>query len=86
MTNHDRGIIYKMTSTLPRRVVAEFVGTAFLVAAVIGSGIMAERLSAGNVAHRVAGKFHCNRRSLGGDYPGLRRNFRRSFQSCRERE
>ena len=50
MTNHDRGIIYKMTSTLPRRVVAEFVGTAFLVAAVIGSGIMAERLSAGNVA------------------------------------
>ena len=49
-TNHDRGILYKMTSTLPRRVVAEFVGTAFLVAAVIGSGIMAERLSAGNVA------------------------------------
>ena len=39
-----------MTSTLPRRVVAEFVGTAFLVAAVIGSGVMAERLSAGNVA------------------------------------
>ncbi|HEY2171297.1 MAG TPA: aquaporin [Candidatus Angelobacter sp.] len=39
-----------MKSTLPRRVVAEFVGTAFLVAAVIGSGVMAERLSAGNVA------------------------------------
>jgi len=50
MTNHDRDIIYRMTSTLPRRVVAEFAGTAFLVAAVIGSGIMAERLSAGNVA------------------------------------
>ena len=30
--------------------VAEFFGTAFLVAAVIGSGIMAERLSNGNVA------------------------------------
>jgi len=39
-----------MTSTLPRRVVAEVVGTAVLVAAVIGSGVMAERLSAGNVA------------------------------------
>jgi glycerol uptake facilitator-like aquaporin/protein-tyrosine-phosphatase len=39
-----------MTSTLSRRVIAEFVGTAFLVAAVIGSGVMAERLSAGNVA------------------------------------
>ncbi len=29
---------------------AEFLGTAFLVAAVVGSGIMAERLVAGNVA------------------------------------
>lgn len=38
-----------MTTGLARRVVAEFVGTAFLVAAVIGSGIMAERLSNGNV-------------------------------------
>jgi hypothetical protein len=28
-----------------RRLVAEFSGTAFLVAAVVGSGIMAERLS-----------------------------------------
>jgi len=36
--------------SLPRRIVAEAVGTAFLLAAVIGSGIMAERLSGGNVA------------------------------------
>src|ERR1700745_742118 len=35
---------------LSKRVAAEFVGTAFLVAAVVGSGIMAERLSAGNIA------------------------------------
>jgi len=33
-----------------RRVVAEALGTAFLLAAVIGSGIMGERLSGGNVA------------------------------------
>ena len=33
-----------------RAVVAEFVGTAFLLAAVVGSGIMGERLSGGNVA------------------------------------
>jgi glycerol uptake facilitator-like aquaporin len=39
-----------MTTSLPRRITAEFVGTAFLVAAVVGSGIMAERLSNGNVA------------------------------------
>jgi glycerol uptake facilitator-like aquaporin len=31
-----------------RAVIAEFVGTAFLLAAVVGSGIMAERLSGGN--------------------------------------
>jgi glycerol uptake facilitator-like aquaporin len=35
---------------LPRRATAEFLGTAFLLATVIGSGIMGERLSAGNVA------------------------------------
>ena len=39
-----------MKSKLPARIVAEFLGTGFLVAAVVGSGIMAERLSGGNVA------------------------------------
>lgn len=39
-----------MTTSLTRRVAAEFAGTGYLVAAVIGSGIMAERLSGGNVA------------------------------------
>ena len=39
-----------MSPRLSRRVAAEFVGSAFLVAAVVGSGIMAERLSGGNVA------------------------------------
>src|SRR5208282_4286062 len=35
---------------LLRRAVAEFLGTGFLVATVVGSGIMGERLAAGNVA------------------------------------
>jgi glycerol uptake facilitator-like aquaporin len=35
---------------LGRRVVAEGLGTAFLLAAVVGSGIMGERLAGGNVA------------------------------------
>ena len=35
---------------MARRAVAEALGTAFLLAAVIGSGIMGERLSGGNVA------------------------------------
>jgi glycerol uptake facilitator-like aquaporin len=38
-----------MTESLPRRVVAEFAGTLFLLAAVVGSGIMGERLAVGNV-------------------------------------
>ena len=39
-----------MTHSLSRRIVSEFVGTGFLVAAVVGSGIMGERLAGGNVA------------------------------------
>jgi glycerol uptake facilitator-like aquaporin len=39
-----------VTHTLPRRIVSEFIGTGFLVAAVVGSGIMGERLAGGNVA------------------------------------
>ena len=38
-----------MTATLVRKATAEFVGTAFLVAAVIGSGIAATRLSPNDV-------------------------------------
>jgi glycerol uptake facilitator-like aquaporin len=36
--------------SLARRMTAEFAGTAFLVTAVVGSGIMAEHLAGGNVA------------------------------------
>ncbi len=39
-----------MNPSLARRVAAEFLGTGFLVAAVVGSGIMGERLAGGNVA------------------------------------
>src|SRR3954454_17673754 len=39
-----------MQSSLARRAGAEFAGTALLVAAVIGSGIMGERLAGGNIA------------------------------------
>jgi glycerol uptake facilitator-like aquaporin len=39
-----------MRPSLSRRIVAEALGTAFLLAVVIGSGIMGERLASGNVA------------------------------------
>lgn len=39
-----------MASTLRQKLVSELLGTALLLAVVIGSGIMAERLAGGNVA------------------------------------
>jgi glycerol uptake facilitator-like aquaporin len=39
-----------MTLRIARRAVAEAIGTTFLLAAVVGSGIMAERLAGGNGA------------------------------------
>lgn len=39
-----------MMATRARRVTAEFLGTLFLLAAIVGSGIMGDRLSSGNVA------------------------------------
>jgi glycerol uptake facilitator-like aquaporin len=45
----------RKTATLPRRIAAEGLGTAFLLATVIGSGIMGERLAGGNVALALLG-------------------------------
>jgi glycerol uptake facilitator-like aquaporin len=39
-----------MSADIPRRLTAEAIGTAMLLAAVVGSGIMADRLSGGNGA------------------------------------
>ena len=41
--------------TLSRRLTAEFLGTAMLLAIVVGSGIMGERLAGGNVAIALLG-------------------------------
>src|SRR4029079_15856483 len=47
---HPHGVLLMGGGTLGRRAVAEAVGTALLLATVVGSGIMAERLAGGNVA------------------------------------
>ncbi len=44
-----------MTFSLARRLAAEFLGTGLLVATVVGSGIMGERLAGGNVALALLG-------------------------------
>ena len=51
MTHVKQGI----GSPLAQRLGAEFLGSAFLLATVIGSGIMGERLSGGNVAIALLG-------------------------------
>lgn len=45
-----RRMTTKHATNLARRMVAEGIGTALLLAAVVGSGIMGERLAGGNVA------------------------------------
>jgi glycerol uptake facilitator-like aquaporin len=42
-------------ATVDRKLAAEAIGTAFLLATVVGSGIMAERLAGGNVAIALLG-------------------------------
>src|SRR3954466_13828466 len=42
-------------ASIGRRLTAEALGTAFLLATVVGSGIMGERLSGGNVALALLG-------------------------------
>ena len=53
--------------TLAQRLVAEAVGTALLLAVVVGSGIMAERLCAGNVGLALL----CNALATGGGLVAL---------------
>jgi glycerol uptake facilitator-like aquaporin len=47
---HLQWSIARVSPTLPRRAVAEAAGTALLLAAIVGSGIMGERLTGKNVA------------------------------------
>ena len=44
-----------MTFAFSRRLAAEFIGTAFLLATVVGSGIMGENLAGGNAAIALLG-------------------------------
>ena len=44
-----------MTFSNTQKLCAEFIGTAFLLATVVGSGIMAEKLAGGNVAIALLG-------------------------------
>jgi glycerol uptake facilitator-like aquaporin len=47
--------VQERRTSLGQRLAAECIGTALLVAVVIGSGIMAERLAGGNAAVALLG-------------------------------
>jgi glycerol uptake facilitator-like aquaporin len=47
--------MHNLRYTMPARLFAEFLGSAILLCIVVGSGIMAERLSAGNTAVALLG-------------------------------
>ena len=67
------------------RVASEFLGTGFLVAAVVGSGIMGERLAGGNVAIALLANTNSNRvLNFGGSYPDVRFHFWRTFEPGRD--
>ncbi len=80
--NHERAraahlVAKDMRADLLRRAVAEALGSAFLLAAVVGSGIMGERLAGGNVALALLAEHIRNRRRAGrvdphlwGQFPG----------------
>ena len=76
--------IAKETDLMPspaQRAVAEALGTAFLLATVIGSGIMAQRLAGGNDALALLVQHAADRRDPRRADPDLRSGVGRAFQS-----
>ena len=58
----------------------KLVGTALLLAAVVGSGIMGERLAGGNVGRRAARQHDRHRRGARRAHPDVRPDLGRAFQ------
>jgi hypothetical protein len=71
-----------MRFNLKARMTAEFVGTAFLLASVVGSGIMGERLAGGNVAMALLANTIATGAALVALILSLRLSVRCSLQSC----
>ena len=69
-----------MAADLPRRIVAEALGTAMLVATVVGSGIMADRLT-DDVGSCAARQHAADWSDPGGADHHTRADFRGAFQS-----
>ena len=68
---------------LGRRLAAEAVGTAFLLATVVGSGIMGERLRGGQCGGGIAREYPGDGRRARRAHPDVRADLRRSLQPGR---
>jgi hypothetical protein len=71
----------KMDKELSRRIVAEALGTGLLVAAVVGSGIMAEKLAGGSDGHEI--RLGTHRPDDGEEKPEGRDEFREPLRAGR---
>jgi glycerol uptake facilitator-like aquaporin len=69
-------------NTAMKKVVAECIGTAFLLMAVVGSGIMAETLSGSNVSLALLENTDRHGRGTGGADSYFRSCLRCALQSC----
>ena len=72
-----------MTAPLGRRLLAELLGSAFLAAVVIGSGIAAQRLSPGDVGLAAVRERGRDRRGPVHDHPDVRTGLGRALQPGR---
>ena len=68
---------------LGRRLAAEAIGTAFLLATVVGSGIMGETLAGGQYRDRTAREHHPDRCDPRGPDHDVRADLWRPFQPSR---
>ena len=73
-----------LSFSLAQQLVAEWLGTALLLAIVVGSGIMGERLAGGNTAIALLGNTLCNRCRPSGADRHFWAAFGRALQSCRD--
>jgi hypothetical protein len=71
-----------MRFSLLARLTAEFVGTAFLLMAVVGSGIMGERLVWGKCCDRLTREYDYHWSGLGGADSYVRTRFGSPLQPC----
>ena len=77
------GLIAGVTAPLPRRLLAEFLGSAFLAVAVVGSGIAAQQLSPGNTGLAAPRDRAGDRGRVVRVHPHVRPSLRRPLQPGR---